>query len=143
MIGEGRGSEDGTVYRINPPITNEELNGLFGASSPDHYRRDFSDVVEWSLVFVCAYRDGRLIGFVHLAWDGGLHAFLLDPVVHPRYRRRGIGRQLVRRSAAIARSRSVHWLHVDFEPGLRGFYRRCGFRVTEAGVLRLEAGKDV
>lgn len=142
MSGQRRGPGDIT-YLVNPPVTNEELNGLFGAVWPEHSWRDFSNVVERSLVFVCAYRAGRLIGFVNLAWDGGLHAFLLDTMVHPQYRGRGIGRQLVRRAAAIARSRGVRWLHVDFEPGLGEFYKRCGFRATGAGILRLEAGKDV
>jgi hypothetical protein len=24
--------------------------------------------------------EGDLIGFVYLAWDGGIHAFILDPI---------------------------------------------------------------
>jgi hypothetical protein len=36
-----------------------------------------------------------------------------------------------------ARERDVEWVHVDFEPHLRPFYARCGFRPTEAGLIRL------
>ena len=31
----------------------------------------------------------------------------------------------------------VVWLHVDYEPHLLDFYRRCGFRHTEAGLMHL------
>jgi len=37
----------------------------------------------------------------------------------------------------VARERGAEWLHVDFEPHLEGFYRACGFRPTEAGLIRL------
>ena len=89
-----------------------------------------------SLVYVCACDSERLVGFVYLAWDGGVHAFLLDPTVHPDYRRRGIGRELVRRGVEVARERGLEWVHVDFEPSLARFYAACGFR-TEAGLIRL------
>lgn len=96
-----------------------------------------------SLTWVGAffYDDGHaeaLVGFVHLAWDGGTHAFVLDTAVHPARQGRGIGRDLVRAAAAEARRAGCTWLHVDYEPQLSGFYRdACGFRRTEAGLLHL------
>jgi hypothetical protein len=36
-----------------------------------------------------------------------------------------------------ARARGAHWLHVDFEPHLHGFYSKCGFFDTAAGLIRL------
>ncbi len=77
------------------------------------------------------------MGYVNVAWDGGVHAFILDTCVHPDYRRRGIGIQLVKEATQVARARGVHWLHVDFEPHLADFYRQCGFRHTDAGLSRL------
>ncbi|GAA4021742.1 GNAT family N-acetyltransferase [Deinococcus rubellus] len=93
--------------------------------------------LDHSLTWICAYDSARLVGFVNVAWDGGIHAFLLDPTVHPDWQRRGLGRELVRRAAEEARERGMHWLHVDFEPHLTSFYRACGFRATEAGLMRL------
>ncbi|MGN6700857.1 MAG: GNAT family N-acetyltransferase, partial [Thermomicrobiales bacterium] len=77
------------------------------------------------------------IGFVRLAWDGSVHAFLLEPTVRPDFRRRGIGRALVARAVAVARERGLTWVHVDYEPQLRDFYQACGFRPTDAGLIRL------
>ena len=126
-------------YAVSPPVANDELNALFAASWPDHTWGDFCPVLAQSLAYVCAYQGERLIGFVNLAWDGGIHAFLLDTTVHPDLRRRGIGGQLVRRAAEEARERGIVWLHVDFEPHLLHFYRQCGFRHTEAGLMDLRA----
>ncbi len=124
-------------YRVNPPVTNEALNALFAASWPDYASSDFAPVLSRSLAYVCAYQDERLVGFVNLAWDGGIHAFLLDTTVHPDVRRQGIGVQLVAEAVKVARERGIEWVHVDYEPHLKAFYERCGFRDTEAGLIRL------
>ena len=105
-----------------------------GSDSVDVWAR----VSRHSLGWVCA-RDGEsLVGFVNVAWDGAVHAFLLDAMVASDARRRGIGRELVRRATAGARDAGCAWLHVDFEPHLRAFYLdACGFRSTEAGLIEL------
>ncbi len=126
------------IYRINPSVTNDELNALFAAAWLEHSWHDFHSILNRSLAFVCAYRAERLVGFVNLAWDGGIHTFILDTTVHPSVRRCGIGRQLVRQAVAVARVSGIVWLHVDFEPNLRDFYKQCGFQNTEAGLMRLE-----
>ena len=38
---------------------------------------------------------------------------------------------------ALTRARGATWLHTDFEPHLTAFYRACGFRPTDAGLVRL------
>lgn len=82
--------------------------------------------------------NASLTGFVNVAWDGGEHAFLLDPEVRPEYRHRGIGTELVDRAARGARAAGCTWLHVDFEDRLAPFYfDSCRFRSTAAGLLRL------
>ena len=124
-------------YSTSPAVSNEAMNGLFAAAWPHHDWSDFAPVLSRSLAYICAHQQDRLIGFVNLAWDGGIHAFLLDTTVHPEFQRRGIGRELVLRAAETARERGIEWLHVDYEPHLEGFYRGCGFRHTEAGIMRL------
>ena len=95
-------------------------------------------VLSRSLVHVGAYDGERLVGFVNVAWDGGVHAFLLDTTVHPNFQRQGIATALVRRAAGLARERGAKWLHVDFEPHLEGFSRGCGFQPTTAGLMDLK-----
>ena len=125
-------------YRVGGPVSNAEMNALFRNAWPDHgAKRDFAPVLSRSLGYICAYADGKLVGFVNVAWDGGSHAFLLDPTVHPEWQRRGIGSELVRRATELARAKGAEWLHVDYEPQLAEFYRKCGFRDTAAGLIRL------
>lgn len=129
--------EIGITYRVSPPITNDELNPLFAAAWQGHSPTDFRLILNHSLAFVCAYHKARLIGFVNLAWDGGIHAFVLDTTVHPQYQRRGIGREIVRQARAVAKGRGIEWLHVDFEPHLQACYESCGFEPTNGGLMNL------
>ena len=123
--------------RIRDPLTDALLNELFAAAWDDHRERAFGPVLERSLTWVSAWRGERLVGFVNVATDGGVHAFLLDTTVHPDEQRQGLGRRLVRAAAEEATRAGADWLHVDFEPHLAGFYRDCGFTPTAAGLWRL------
>ncbi len=134
-----RGPPAGITLETNPPLSSEELNALFAVSWPHHRPRDFAPVFVRSLVYLAAYAGSRLVGFVNVAWDGGSHAFLLDPTVAPDLRRKGIGSALVAAAVAAARERGLEWMHVDFVPELETFYRKAGFRPTAAGLVRLRA----
>ncbi|SMQ70361.1 Acetyltransferase (GNAT) family protein [Devosia lucknowensis] len=125
------------TYRVDPHPDAAELDAFWrrawGSAPPERY----GQVLSRSLGHLGAFDGKRLIGFVNVAWDGGVHAFILDTGVDPDFRRRGIATDLVRRAADIARLGGAHWLHVDFEPHLAPFYRACGFRPTEAGLMSL------
>ncbi|HST81250.1 MAG TPA: GNAT family N-acetyltransferase [Kineosporiaceae bacterium] len=122
---------------VRPAVTNAELNELFTASWPGHEATSFEPVLARSLAWVAVRRNDRLIGFVNVVGDGGVHAFILDTTVHPEARREGLGVRLVRAAADEARSHGALWLHVDYEPHLEHFYAQCGFRPTTAGLMRL------
>jgi len=127
--------------RVRFPIDDEVLSELhrraFGGS-PGAPQPWAERLERHSLAWVGAFDADDLVGFVQLCWDGGAHAFALDTVVHPDHQRRGIGRSLLRAAAAEAERAGCQWLHVDFEPHLQAFYQdACGFRHTEAGLLRL------
>ena len=125
-------------YRVNPAVTNAELDQLYVVSWPHHQPPyDFGPELAHALAYVVAYAGAELIGFVRLAWDGSVHAFLLEPTVRPDFRRRGIGRALVEQAVAVAREHGLTWVHVDYEPHLRDFYQACGFRPTDAGLIHL------
>ncbi|MCB0191966.1 MAG: GNAT family N-acetyltransferase [Anaerolineae bacterium] len=126
-----------TTYRVAPPVNNQELNALFAIAWPHHQWYDFTPVLSRSLSFVCAYEANQLVGFVNLAWDGGIHTFILDTTVHPDVRRQGIGLNLVKQAVAVAQEAGIKWVHVDYEPHLETFYRQCGFRHSAAGVMAL------
>ncbi|NNH64265.1 GNAT family N-acetyltransferase [Rhizobium laguerreae] len=123
--------------RIDPFPSTAELNALWSAAWGSQQSRDFAPILSRSLAHIGAYDNERLVGFVNVAWDGGIHAFILDTSVHPYMRRQGIATRLVKEATRVARERGAAWLHVDFEPHLTGFYRACGFAPTEAGLIKL------
>lgn len=127
------------IYRLNPPVDSEALNALsaaaWGRERTIETDVDWDALLKYSLGYVCAYAEDKLMGFVKLAWDGGMHAFLLDTAVHPDMQRMGVGRRLVEVAIEYARERGVEWVHVDFEAHLEEFYRGCGFRHTLAGLI--------
>ena len=122
-------------------VDDGELSALharaFGGGDRETPWRD--RLQQHALSWVGAFDAGRLVGFVQVCWDGSAHAFLLDTAVDPRWQHCGVGRRLVEAAAADATAAGCHWLHVDFEPQLEGFYlRQCGFTHTPAGLLRLD-----
>ena len=132
------------TYEWRGNFTSAEANALhaecFGHAVLRDQEWDWRGQVEGhSLGWVCA-RDGReLVGFVNVAWDGVVHAFVLDTMVTGRVRRRGVGTRLVEVAVREARAAGCEWLHVDFDDHLAGFYfESCGFRPTQAGLIALK-----
>ena len=127
-------------YRERPPLDGAALNALYAVSWPAHEHFDFQPVFSRALTYIHAYHEGRLIGSVYVAWDGSQHAFLLEPTVHPEYRRQGVGKELVKRAVEASHAAGCEWLHVDYEAYLAPFYEACGFTSTPAGLYRLDGG---
>ncbi|ABQ67774.1 GCN5-related N-acetyltransferase [Rhizorhabdus wittichii RW1] len=121
-------------------FTNDEVNALH-AECFDHRPFDddwWSQVNRFSLGWVSLRHADALIGFVNVAWDGGVHAFILDTMVSTAFRRRGLAKMLIDEAVAQAKRTGCEWLHVDFDPHLHPFYfEACGFTPTDAGLIPL------
>ena len=119
---------------------NQELNALH-AEAFAHAALGIdwtSQVKAHSLGWVIARDAGELVGFVNVAWDGDIHAFILDTIVSASKRRQGVGTRLIAVAAAEARAAGCEWLHVDFDEEHRPFYLdACGFKAVPAGLMAL------
>lgn len=129
-------------YEWRGDFANTEVDRLH-AEAFDHPVLDSDDwrgqVRRHSLGWVCARDDDGLAGFLNVAWDGAVHAFVLDTMVAVRARRHGIGAGLLDVAVRAARAAGCEWLHVDFEEHLRPFYfDTCGFTPTPAGLIALK-----
>lgn len=127
-------------YNWRDDFDNAEVNALH-AEAFDHRVLDDDwkrQVHEHSLGWVCARDDDSLVGFVNVAWDGGIHAFVLDTIVAAHVARQGVGTELVAVAVDQSRALGCEWLHVDFDDHLRPFYfDACGFKPTNAGLIAL------
>ena len=121
---------------------NVALNALHAEAFSHRVSDDdwLAQVDAHSLGWVCAYEpQGALVGFANVAWDGALHAFLLDVIVRSDAQRRGLAMSMVRLATEHARGAGCEWLHVDFDEHLESFYfEACGFTPTPAGVINLK-----
>ena len=127
-------------YEWRGRFTNAAVNALH-AEGFDHRVLDddwWTQVNRHSLGWVCANRGSELVGFVNVAWDGAIHAFVLDTLVAASARRQGVGAQLVAHAVDHARAAGCEWLHVDFDDHLKPFdFDTCGFTPTNAGLIAL------
>ncbi len=127
------------TYGWRGPLTDAEMVELVECHGGRPVIGWWDQIHGHSLGWVTARtKDGLLVGFVNVAWDGGDHAFLIDTKTRSTHQHRGIGTAVVRLAAQKAKAVGCEWLHVDFEPGLGAFYMdACGFRPTDAGVMHL------
>jgi ribosomal protein S18 acetylase RimI-like enzyme len=136
-------TDEGIVFRVRPEISNEQLNRLHAEGFEHHVvDHDWQPQLRHSLLWIGAFDCERLIGFVNVAWDGGVHAFLLDTAVEVPYRHRGIGTRLVHEAIeAVKRRGGLEWLHVDSDDVLmERFYYPVGFRPAPAGLVNVAQG---
>jgi N-acetylglutamate synthase-like GNAT family acetyltransferase len=128
------------TYVWRDRFSNEALNRLHSEGFRHRVFNDdwWAQVNRHSLGWVCAKDADDLVGFVNVAWDGAMHAFILDTVVADACRHRGVATEMLAICVAEARKARCEWLHVDFEDHLRGLYfDRCGFVPTNAGLIKL------
>ena len=91
-------------------------------------------VLKHSDVMATAWANRNLVGMARASTDFAYRAVLWDVIVHPEWRRRGLGTRLVRAVLDDPRLAGVEsfWL---FTSNQQAFYRRLGFRAHPRNVL--------
>lgn len=120
-------------FGVRAPVDLRELQDLFQSSWESGQKPNYEQVLERSFTWIAARDQEELVGFVNVAWDGGVHFFLLDTTVAPSHRGRGIG-VLVQRAVEACRGHG-EWLHVDSDEELMDrLYFPAGFFRAHAGT---------
>lgn len=95
----------------------------------DRTRREVGRMLADSdLLFVVTERQSRsLVAFARVLTDHSYVALLLDTIVAPAYRGKGLGRLLVERICSAPELRDVERIELTCQPELIPFYRKWGF----------------
>ena len=98
--------------------------GWFGMSDP---APELDAMIANSFAVSAAFDPaGRLVGMARALSDGVSDAYILDVVVDPAHRSRGIGREIVKRLSDHLASCGVDWIVCVGVPGTEAFYRAAG-----------------
>jgi len=89
------------------------------------------------LLFAAVDADERLIAFARVVTDFTYRATLLDVIVHPDHRGKGLGRALLEKVLSHPRLRPVERLDLFCLPPLIPFYKKMGFQADRLGIVRL------
>ncbi|MCQ2378120.1 MAG: GNAT family N-acetyltransferase [Victivallaceae bacterium] len=125
----------------------EEAVALYRAAKWWGEENDFGamrKMLENSFAVVCARSGGKLVGMMRAISDGISDAYMLDLVVAPEYRRRGIGKRLTDFLAAHLETCGIEWIVCIGVPGTENVYGKCERASAMAGHTpwRFRAGSS-
>ena len=85
---------------------------------------------------------GKAIGMGRIISDGISDAYIQDFVVLPKYRRQGIGKQLLNFLLEHCMSKGIQWIGLIAEPGQESFYSFAGFKpMKDHTPMRYQKGE--
>lgn len=94
------------------------------------------NLIKGSFAFAVAVdkTSGKAIGMGRVISDGVSDAYIQDLVVLPKYRDKGIGRQLVKVLLDHCLSKGILWIGLIAEPDQDDFYSNIGFKTLSKYV---------
>jgi GNAT superfamily N-acetyltransferase len=123
------------IYAIEPRLTPDEFLDLLARSTLDERRpvgepETIQRMLANADVIVTARIDGTLVGVSRAISDFGYCTYLSDLAVDESYQRRGIGRELLRRTHEAAGLETM--LILLAAPKARDYYPRLGMTAHDS-----------
>lgn len=117
---------DAMRYESDATLGAAEVNAAYAwAEWPQREAWRIEEASRRSTWIAARLADGTLVGVVRVLDDGGLYASIWDLLVHPDWRRRGIGHRLM--ELALERCRDRRLVALVSTPMARSLYADLGF----------------
>ncbi|MBN1949493.1 MAG: GNAT family N-acetyltransferase [Candidatus Cloacimonetes bacterium] len=104
--------------------------------------RDLETALQHSQFLVCAYQEGRLIGFGRIVDDGVLHAMVYDLIAHPDFQKRGIGSNILEKLLAYCLQKNIRDIQLFAAADRMEFYKKHGFQPRPDNAPGMELIKN-
>ncbi len=112
------------------------LYAFEGWISPGDDISGINRAVAASYCAFAAYDGGRMVGFFRALSDGVGDAYLLDLVVDPAFRGRGIGSALAGAVIGCLRDAGIAWITCISNPGVERLYEHFGKKMAGFTPMR-------
>jgi GNAT superfamily N-acetyltransferase len=89
---------------------------------------------------VCGYDGDRLVAMGRTMSDGAIHALIVDVIVDPEWRGRGIGREIVARLVERCVEQGIEAIQLFAADGKAPFYEKLGFAARPDDAPGMQLG---
>jgi len=137
---------DTIVVALDDSVKGSEVVDLRKAAEyGDASEEVWDEAIAGAMCVVSARDEGKLVGIGFVV--GNIrHAQMVDLVVHPDYRRRGIGGRIFDARVEFCKQKGVIYLGLTYSsktPWLKDFYERHGFRSIEFAMWHKDSLKRI
>ena len=117
----------------------DEIEILYKAGGwwKEHYdKSEIKNLIKGSFAFAVVVDNStkKTIGMGRILSDGISDAYIQDLVILPEFRKKGIGKYLVKKLIEYCKSKGINWIGLISEPNQDGFYKKIGFKTMEKYV---------
>ncbi len=137
---------DGIDIDFDKSVKGSEVVALREAASYGNAEEAvWDEAISGALCVVTARDRGVLVGIGFVV--GNIrHAQMVDLVVHPDYRKRGIGGEIFDKRVQYCKQKGITYLGLTYNsdtPWLKGFYERNGFRQIDFAMWHEDSLKRI
>ena len=119
---------------IDNNLTSEEVTNLRKVSGWDHDEKEWDACLKQNIINVSARDDeGKVVGVGFLCGNQR-HAELIDLVVHPDFKKNGIGRKISELIVDYALENKIKYFGLTYDktfPWLKSFYESMDFQLID------------